>query len=131
VDFLNLCLKNGPQSMGGRGSDQRAVGRNLVFATDTGGLLGHKVCRLEFTNALRGDLREKAIQVLALHVGFMDTHMTKGHHMMKSDPRQVATGALDALEMDSEEVLADDQTNAIKRSLSTTQAYYLNPTGLA
>ena len=83
-----------------------------------------------FTNALRIDLREKAIQVLALHVGFLDTDMTKGYDMKKSDPREVAARALDALERGSEEVLADEQTNAIKRSLSTAQAYYLNPAGL-
>ena len=54
-----------------------------------------------------------------------------GHHNMKSDPCQVASRAADALEMDSVGVLADDQTNTIKRALSTTQAYYLNPTRLA
>jgi short-subunit dehydrogenase len=36
-----------------------------------------------FINALRSDLREKVIQVLALQVGFMDTDMTKGHAMKK------------------------------------------------
>jgi len=50
--------------------------------------------------------------------------------MKKSDPRQVAARTLDGLESGSEEVLADEQTNAIKRSLSTAQAYHLNVTGL-
>jgi len=44
--------------------------------------------------------------------------------------RGVAARALDGLESGSEEVLADEQTNAIKRSLPTAQAYYLNATGL-
>jgi len=83
-----------------------------------------------FTNALRSDLREKGTQVLALHVGYLDTDMTKGYDIKKNDPRQVAARALDGLESGSEEVLADEQTNAIKRSLSTAQAYYLNATGL-
>ncbi len=80
-----------------------------------------------FTNALRIELREKGTQVLALHVGFLDTDMTKGFNMKKNDPRQVASRTLDGLENGDEEVIADEETNAIKRSLSTAQAYYMNP----
>jgi short-subunit dehydrogenase len=80
-----------------------------------------------FTNALRIELREKGTQVLALHVGFLDTDMTKGFNMKKNDPRQVAARTLDGLENGDEEVIADEETNAIKRSLSTAQAYYMNP----
>jgi len=83
-----------------------------------------------FTNALRSDLRDKGTQVLALHVGYLDTDLTKGYDMKKSDPRLVAARTLDGLESGSEEVLGDEQTNAIKRSLSTAQSYYLNPAGL-
>jgi len=39
---------------------------------------------------LRIDLREKGIQVLALHVGFLDTDLTRGVDVKKSDPQQVA-----------------------------------------
>jgi NAD(P)-dependent dehydrogenase (short-subunit alcohol dehydrogenase family) len=80
-----------------------------------------------FTNALRTDLREKGTQVLALHVGFLDTDMTKALDVKKSDPQQVAARSLDALESGGEEVLADAQSNAVKRSLSSDQAYYLDP----
>ena len=79
-----------------------------------------------FTNALRIELRKKGTQVLALHVGYMDTDLTKGLDIKKIDPRQVAARTIDGLENGSDEVLADEQTNAIKRSLSTPQAYYLN-----
>jgi NAD(P)-dependent dehydrogenase (short-subunit alcohol dehydrogenase family) len=51
-----------------------------------------------FTNALRIDLREKGTQVLALHVGFLDTDMAKGLDVKKSDPQRVATRTLDARE---------------------------------
>jgi NAD(P)-dependent dehydrogenase (short-subunit alcohol dehydrogenase family) len=78
-----------------------------------------------FTNALRIDVREKGTQVLALHVGFLDTDMAKGVDAKKSDPQQVAARSLDALESGSEEVLADAQSIAVKRSLSSDQAYYL------
>jgi hypothetical protein len=65
--------------------------------------------------------------VLALHVGFLDTDMAKGVDAKKSDPQQVAARSLDALESGSEEVLADAQSIAVKRSLSSDQAYYLDP----
>src|SRR5258708_6962096 len=84
-----------------------------------------------FTNALRIDLREKGIEVLALHVGFLDTDMAKGVDLPKNDPQQVAARALDALESGREEVLADAQSNAVKRSLSSEQAYYLDPPPLS
>lgn len=79
-----------------------------------------------FTNALRIDARDKGIHVLALHVGFVDTDLTRGFDVKKSDPRAVAARTLDALEKDREEVLAD----ALKQSLSSEQPYYLNPPSL-
>lgn len=80
-----------------------------------------------FTNALQIDVRGKGIQVLALHVGFVDTDLTRGFNVKKSDPRVVAARTLDALERGQEEVLADAQTEALKRSLSTELPFYLNP----
>lgn len=80
-----------------------------------------------FTNALRLELREKGIQVLGLHVGFMDTDMTKEYSMRKVSPRHVAAITLTALEEGEEEVIADDSTQSIKQSLSRKDAHYLNP----
>ena len=80
-----------------------------------------------FTNALRLDVRDKGVQVLALHVGFVDTDLTRGFNVKKSDPRLVAARTLDALEKGHEEVLADQQTEVLNRSLSTEQPYYLDP----
>jgi NAD(P)-dependent dehydrogenase (short-subunit alcohol dehydrogenase family) len=84
-----------------------------------------------YTNALRVELREQGIQVLGLHVGFMDTDMTDGFHMKKSDPHQVAAATLKALELGHEEVLADQGTRAVKRRLSSDQADYLYPPDIA
>jgi NAD(P)-dependent dehydrogenase (short-subunit alcohol dehydrogenase family) len=84
-----------------------------------------------YTNALRIELREAGTSVLALHVGFMDTDLTKGLQVDKSDPRLVAARALEALGEGREEVLADEQARAVKRSLSTEQAYYLKPPEVA
>ena len=83
-----------------------------------------------FTNALRIDVRDKGIQVLAMHVGFLDTDLTKDFDVKKSDPGEAAARTLDALEQGQEEVLVDKKTEALKRSLSTEQPYYLNPPSL-
>jgi NAD(P)-dependent dehydrogenase (short-subunit alcohol dehydrogenase family) len=84
-----------------------------------------------YTNALRLDLRDKGTQVLALHVGYIDTDLTKGFNVRKNDPRDVAASTLDGLESGSEEVLADEKAKAVKRSLSTEQAAYFDPPSAA
>ncbi|MBC7778811.1 MAG: SDR family oxidoreductase [Proteobacteria bacterium] len=78
-----------------------------------------------YTNALRIELREKGIQVLGLHVGYMDTDMTRGFDLKKSNPDHVAADALAALESGEEEVMIDENTRLIKQSLSGKRAYYL------
>ena len=80
-----------------------------------------------FTNALRVDLRHQKTQVLGLHVSFMDTDMTRGYEAKKADPRDVAAAALAGLEAGEEEVLADDFTRAVKRSLGGEHPLYLRP----
>lgn len=84
-----------------------------------------------FTNAARIELRENGTQVLGLHVGFMDTDMTKGYDLKKTSPQDAASEALSALESGKEEVLVDENTRLIKQSLSTERAYYLNVPALA
>jgi NAD(P)-dependent dehydrogenase (short-subunit alcohol dehydrogenase family) len=42
---------------------------------------------------LRIDVRDKGILVLALHVGFVDTDLTLGFDVKKSDTRVVAAHA--------------------------------------
>ena len=95
---------------------QRAVGCHLVCAPGAGGSSATKSAAWSFTNALRIELRKKGTQALALHVGYMDTDLTKGLDIKKIDPRQVAARTLDGFKNGSDEVLADEQTNAIKRS---------------
>jgi len=80
-----------------------------------------------FTNALRTDLRPQGTQVLGLHVGFMDTDMTREIQMPKTDPHVVAVKTLDALEAGQEEVLADDITHQVKAGLSANPGVYLAP----
>lgn len=77
------------------------------------------------SNGLRNDLRTQGTQVLTLHMGFVDTDLTKGIDMPKSLPEAIVDQALFALEAGEQEVLADEMTQQVKHSLSTDQAAYL------
>ena len=77
------------------------------------------------SNGLRNDLRGQGIQVLTLHMGFVDTDLTKGLEMPKSTPEAIVERTLQALEAGAHEVLADEMTQQVKASLSAEQAVYL------
>jgi len=79
------------------------------------------------TNGLRHELREQGTQVLGLHVGFVDTDLTRGFDVPKTAPEIVVSCALDALEAGASEVLADDITRQVKRGLSAEPGVYLTP----
>ncbi|MEJ6022048.1 SDR family oxidoreductase [Ramlibacter sp. PS4R-6] len=77
------------------------------------------------TNGLRHELRAQGTQVTALHMGFVDTDLTKGIDMPKATPDEIVRIALDGLEAGQDEVLADDGTRGVKLSLSTPTPAYL------
>ena len=77
------------------------------------------------SNGLRNDLRGQGIQVLTLHMGFVDTDLTKGLEMPKSTPEAIVERALQALEAGAHEVLADEMTKQVKAGLSAEKAVYL------
>lgn len=77
------------------------------------------------TNGLRHELRAQGTQVLALHMGFVDTDLTQGIEMPKSTPEAVVRRAFDALEAGAEEVLGDELTQQVKRGLSAEPGVYL------
>ena len=79
------------------------------------------------SNGLRNDLREQGTQVLTLHMGFVDTDLTKGLEMPKEMPEAIVERALQALEAGAHEVLADEMTKQVKAGLSAEQAIYLAP----
>ncbi|HEU5357339.1 MAG TPA: SDR family oxidoreductase [Actinocrinis sp.] len=70
------------------------------------------------TNALRLALRPRGINVTGLHVGYVDTDMTAGLEVPKITPQRVAQLALDGIEADAPEVLADEITRQVKAGLS-------------
>jgi NAD(P)-dependent dehydrogenase (short-subunit alcohol dehydrogenase family) len=77
------------------------------------------------TNGTRIELSAQHTQVLALHVGFIDTDLTRGFDVPKSAPDAVVRTALDALEAGASEVLADEVTRQVHAGLSASPAVYL------
>ncbi len=77
------------------------------------------------TNGLRIALRDQGTQVLGLHMGFVDTDLTRGIDAPKSTPEDIVRAAFDALEAGEEEVLADAITRQVKQGLSAHPGVYL------
>lgn len=78
-----------------------------------------KAASWSLTNALRQELLAQHTQVLALHVGFMDTDMTAGVEAPKASPDDVARQTLDGLESGAFEVLADEVSRRVRGALSS------------
>jgi short-subunit dehydrogenase len=78
-----------------------------------------KAAAWSLTNGLRNELRAQGTQVVALHVGFMDTDMAAGVDAPKSRPEDVVKQALAAIEGGEQEVLADDVSRSLKQGLSS------------
>jgi NAD(P)-dependent dehydrogenase (short-subunit alcohol dehydrogenase family) len=77
------------------------------------------------TNGLRHELRAQGTQVTALHMGFVDTDLTRGMEMPKSTPEAIVRAAFDGLQAGADEVLADEATRQVKQSLASATAAYL------
>ena len=77
------------------------------------------------TNAFRHELRDQKTQVMALHMGFVDTDLTKGIDLPKASPADIVARAYDGLEAGAEQVLADENTQRVHRGLSAEMPVYL------
>jgi hypothetical protein len=53
-----------------------------------------------------------------LHVGYMDTDMARAVEAAKSDPADIARIAIDGIEADQAEILADNTSRAVQAGLS-------------
>ena len=80
-----------------------------------------------YTNNTRALLKQRNIQVLGLHVGVLDTDLTRGFDVPKSDPVDVVRQIYDALEAGESEILADAGTRALKQTLSSRVPAYIEP----
>lgn len=77
------------------------------------------------TNGLRNELRGQGTQVVGVHVGFMDTDMTKGLDAPKASPKDVVAQVLAAVEAGQEEVLADELSRQVRQGLAAERGVYL------
>jgi NAD(P)-dependent dehydrogenase (short-subunit alcohol dehydrogenase family) len=84
-----------------------------------------KTAAWSLTNGMRNELKKQNTQVLAMHMGFVDTDLTKGIDMPKESPEDVVERAYDALEANLSEVLADERAQMIKRGLTAVPPIYL------
>ncbi len=78
------------------------------------------------TNGLREELRAQHTLVTALHMGFVDTDMTRAMDVPKTSAREIAERALDGVAAGDEEVLADERARQIKQGLTAQPPFYLN-----
>jgi len=79
------------------------------------------------TNALRLELASQKTQVLALHMGFVDTDLARDFNAPKSTAEDIVKRALDGLEAGLDEVLADERSQQVKQGLTAARPIYLPP----
>jgi NAD(P)-dependent dehydrogenase (short-subunit alcohol dehydrogenase family) len=93
-------------------------GLSWISFPGSGAYCAAKSAQWSLTNALRQELAAFGTQVTALHVGYMDTDMTRQVDAPKSDPAVVAKLALDELAQGSVEVLADEVSRRLQAGLA-------------
>lgn len=84
----------------------------------SGAYTAAKAAEWGLTNVLRLNLYPQQVRVAGLHVGFMDTDMTSGIDAPKSNPANIAKIAIDGIESDSFEILADDTSRQVQSGLA-------------
>ncbi len=89
-----------------------------VSLPTSGAYSSAKSAEWALTNALRLELAQQKTQVVALHVGYMDTDMAAHVTSAKSDPAVVAGLALDGVEAGRFEVLADELSRNVQAGLA-------------
>jgi NAD(P)-dependent dehydrogenase (short-subunit alcohol dehydrogenase family) len=84
-----------------------------------------KTAAWSLTNGLRLELASQGTTVSALHVGFMDTDLTREFDAPKHAPEAIARIAFDGLADGATEILADDLTRNVHAGLTATPPMYL------
>lgn len=74
------------------------------------------------TNTLRLALRPRGIHVTGLHVGYVDTELAARVQAPKVSAHNVAEQALDGIQTNAPEVIADDLSRLVKAGLSADLA---------
>ena len=79
---------------------------------------GSKAAAWGLSNGLRHELKGQGTNVVALHVGFIDTDMAAHVNSPKAHPDDVVKAALDAVEANAPEAFGDDLSKLVKANLS-------------
>ena len=77
-----------------------------------------KAASWSLTNSTRLELQAQRTQVVAVHVGLLDTDMTAGLDAPKSSPDDVARLILEGVGEGALEVLADESSRHVRAALS-------------
>ena len=89
----------------------------LTFPS-TGAYCAAKSAEWSLTNALRLELAPQGTRVSSLHVGYMDTDMTRNIDAPKSDPAIIAKLAVDGIEAGDAEIIADEVSRQVQAGLA-------------
>ena len=93
-------------------------GLSWVSFPGVGAYCAAKAAEWSLTNALRLELAGQGTRVTALHVGYMDTDMTRQLDVPKSDPAVIAKLAIDAIAAGDAEIIADEASRSVLAGLS-------------
>ena len=80
-----------------------------------------KAAAWSYSNASRTQLKPQGIEVVGVHVGYVDTDLIASFEVDKVQPQLVSTSAFDTLEAGEPEALVDDWTREVKAGLSDDQ----------
>ena len=69
------------------------------------------------TDSMRLELAPRGVQVVGVHMGYVDTDMTVGVDAPKAAPADVVRQVLDGIEAGALEVIADDMTRGVRGGL--------------
>ncbi|WP_149096048.1 SDR family oxidoreductase [Paenibacillus terrae] len=112
-EFAPIIEKNGG------GSILNILSGLSWFSSGTlGAYTAAKAAEWALTNDLRLNLYPRNVRVAGLHVGFMETDMTANVDMPKSNPADIAKTAIDGIESDSFEIIADEVSRQVQAGLA-------------
>ena len=90
-----------------------------VSFPNSGAYCAAKSAEWSLTNALRQELAAQGTRVSSLHVGYMDTDMTRSVTAPKSNPADIARIAIDGIAADDAEIIADEVSKQVLAGLSS------------
>jgi NAD(P)-dependent dehydrogenase (short-subunit alcohol dehydrogenase family) len=119
---LNVTRAFVPHIVAAGGGHLLNIHSALSWVALSGSYSASKAALWSMTNSLRLELRSQSVGVTGLHVGYVDTDMAAHVTAPKSAPADVARQAIDGVEADAYEVLADDVSRRVKAGLSADLA---------